>query len=172
MINFYQLDKKDRIISVNNTWDEFAHDNGGTHVFEKDICGCSLWDFIAGDSTRMWMQSVLWVARLKKTVIERPYRCDSPELKRFMKMRIIPDRGGVLRIEHEVMSTEQIAVPVYAKYGVGIKHPRLKLKCSFCSRIKYDRGWEEFSGEDAGESSEIYVAYGVCEDCQRLMAVR
>ena len=54
----YVLDNRDRIISVGEAWNHFAAQNGGKNVSSKDVIGRPLWDFVAGDATRMWLETL------------------------------------------------------------------------------------------------------------------
>ncbi len=163
----YVLDNRNRIILIGGVWDEFADENGGTKLSSKDVCGRPIWDFIKGDVTRMWVEAVFQYARVLGKIVERPYRCDSPNLKRFMHMRIVPEQGGVLRVEHEILSTEQRSSPVDIQYGT-INMNGAKQRCSICGRVNIG-GWQEPHGDHADASDGIVVIYTVCEDCQRLM---
>jgi hypothetical protein len=163
----YVIDKKNCIISTKGYWDEFADENGCQKYSLKYIFGRNIWDFIKGDVTRMWVEAVFQYARLLNIIVERPYRCDSPDLKRFMRMRIVPEKGGILCIEHEILSTEQIYKPVDIQYGV-ITMNDAKQRCSICGRVKVG-AWQEPHGDHAGTSGQIVVIYTVCEDCQELI---
>jgi hypothetical protein len=110
-ITTYILDGKGRIISINGPWDEFAHENGGVDIYANDIQGQLIWDFISGDATRMWFDTLINFAAIKNEIIKRPYRCDSPEFKRYMRMTITPEGNGLLRIDHELLSLEQRKIP-------------------------------------------------------------
>ncbi len=50
--------------------------------------------------------------RLRNAPVERPYRCDSPEKKCYMKMIICPLEEGYLSVEHRVEKVEERSKPV------------------------------------------------------------
>ena len=163
----YVLDHQDRIISVSGAWDKFADENNGTNLSSKDVCGRPLWDFVTGDATRMWLEAIFQYARLLGTSVVRPYRCDSPDLKRFMRMRIDFEQGGILTVEHEIMATEPRSAPVLIQYGANTLR-KTRQRCSICGRVN-SGGWQEPLEEHADESDGIIVIYTVCEDCYRLI---
>ncbi len=167
----YLLDNREYILSVEGAWDEFAYKNDGESVYACDVCGRSIWDFVNGDVTRMWLSTVFQLARLCNMTVERPYRCDSPHEKRFMRMRIIPERDGVLRIMHELLMTEKLDIPLHIKCGVEKAMDKVKpmLRCSFCGRVRQGELWEEPSMEHAGTLREIIVGYSLCENCAHSM---
>jgi len=168
--SLYKLDSRNRIIAIGGSWDDFADENGGVEISAQDVIGRQIEDYIKGDITTMWVNSIFQYARILGKTVERPYRCDSPDLKRFMRMRVVPEQGGaVLSIEHELISTEQRSAPLHIRYGTNIING-VKLKCSVCGRLNID-GWNEPQGCHAGTSGEIVVVYTVCEDCYRLIPV-
>ena len=164
----YVLDNQDRIISFSGAWDEFAKENGGTNLSSIDVYGRSIWDFVTGDATRMWLDAVFQYARLRGLKVERPYRCDSPDLKRFMRMRVVPEQASILRIEHEILSTEQRIASVIIKCG-SITMKNTRQRCSICGRLKNIGGWQEPHEDHVNGPGGIIVIYTVCEDCQRSM---
>jgi hypothetical protein len=85
--NAYLLDKLIRIVSTSGVWDQFAAKNEGEKASLRDTCGRAIWDFVTGDTTRKWLDIVFQLARYSITTIEQHYRCDSPDIKRFMRMR-------------------------------------------------------------------------------------
>ncbi|MBD3221057.1 hypothetical protein GF314_07410, partial [bacterium] len=108
----YWLSRDDRIVHVGSTWDQFARDNGGHDAIGAVVLGRSLAEFISGTPTRMWIDTILSLARLRGEPIERPYRCDTPTLRRHMRMTVTAEEGGVLRLDHVVLATEPRPLPV------------------------------------------------------------
>jgi len=168
-ITTYVLDLQNRIISIGGEWDAFADENDGTKLTLKDVQGRPIRDFIKGDATIMWVEALLQYSRILGKIVDRPYRCDSPDLKRFMRMRIVPEQCGVLHIEHELLSTQPRSTPIYIQYG-GITMNGAKLRCSICGRLNIT-GWTEPRGNHTNASGVIVVDYTVCENCQRLVPV-
>lgn len=162
--NLYMLDPRNHIISIGGSWEEFSAENGGKNTSLKDIYGRPLVDFVTGDTTRMWLETIFQFARIMGKTVERSYRCDSPELKRFMLMRVIPEFGGVLRIEHDILSTEKRAVPIHIQYGRVASTDATK-RCSICGRVNIDE-WMEPHMKHTGPSGQISVTYTVCDDCE------
>lgn len=163
----YVLDDRNRICSVSGVWDEFADENGGRKLSSNDVCGRTIWDFVAGDATRMWLDAIFQLTRLRGTCLERSYRCDSPDVKRFMRMRVLADQGRFLRIEHEILATEPRAAPVPIHYGANALDG-IHRRCSICGRVHIGR-WQEPLAEHVDASNRIMVIYTVCEDCKRLL---
>ena len=161
----YLLDKLNSIISVDGSWDEFAAENEGRRVRASDVCGRSIWEFVTGDATRMWLETVFNIVRFRESAIERPYRCDSPELKRYMRMHVIPEKGGILRLEHHVVGTEERATPIYFNFCSDQAGKSLRVRCSMCGRLKSGETWVEPQAHFGDKPLHVMVAYSVCGDC-------
>ena len=165
----YWTDSSDTIVAVSPGWNEFASRNNGVELDTERVIGCKLLSFIQGDVTRMYVRTMIESARLRHEPIVRQYRCDSPELKRFMEMRITLEASGLLCWEHRMLQAETLGRPLaFATLPAGkVRH--LVLRCSICNRLKSEQGWLEpdvWSGAGATTGGIITVAYGVCPDCR------
>jgi hypothetical protein len=166
----YTVDNTNTIVAVSGVWDEFARDNGGENILASKIIGRQLEQFIQGDDTRMFVRTMLMSARTLHRPIYRPYRCDSPTLKRFMEMTLLPRADGVLEVIHRELHNEPIFhnIPVVAAPS-GAGWAFLK-RCSLCNRVHAQGVWSEI--DDAIEANRLQVnapnlkvIYGVCPDC-------
>lgn len=161
----YRLDRKERIISVSGPWDRFARENGGVHIFEDEIKGRSIWEFITGDATRMWLDTLLGFARIQNEKIQRPYRCDSPDLIRYMQMTITPEENGILRTDHTLVSQQKRLNPLYTFHESTSDSKISRIRCSICGRIGNGMAWEEPHTKHTVGSNRIVVDYTVCSEC-------
>ena len=168
--NIYWLDGNDKIVSVNHSWDQFALDNDGAHLISLDILGKSIWEFVCGDVTRMWLETLFTLARLRGTPVMRPYRCDSPNIRRYMSLNIVLESSSVLRVEHLILSTELREIPVYMQAAKRFS-VNVSLRCSICGRMEFDNSWVEPENypesENKDRSGYVQVIYTVCKDCYR-----
>ena len=82
-----------------------------------------------------------------------------------MNMHIIPERSGILRLEHHVVGTEERATPIYFNYSAAQTRENLRIRCSMCGRLKSGGSWEEPETQNNEESLQVTVAYSVCGDC-------
>lgn len=164
----YWLDKDMRITAVSGPWDEFAIENNGRNVVEPDVKGRPIWHFIKGNTTRMWVDTLIKLAMVTGKVVERPYRCDSPEMKRYMSMKIVPEESGAFRMEHTVLFTEKRSHNVHFNYSEN-QTLQLKQRCSSCGRLRTQDSWEEaeyLSPPGEGTLEKTYtVIYTMCPDC-------
>lgn len=172
----YHLDRKDRIIEVGGSWDRFAIENNSAPACLSDkVCNRPLVDFISGDETRMWVYAVFMLARARQHPIERNYRCDSPDERRYMLMRVLPEQNGELEVQHEILRCEKRSHPVNFTPVSGIL-PSSHLRCSICGRLRNGGAWvepETFLPPDDlshGSDKPLRVNYGICEECRQSVA--
>ncbi|MCB1174596.1 MAG: hypothetical protein KDK39_13580 [Leptospiraceae bacterium] len=162
----YDLDDQDRIVALGGPWDSFALENDGPQVQSDLIRGRPIWSFVTGELTRMWLQTVFQLVRSQKQPITRPYRCDSPHLRRFMQMRIQSGPAGKLSIYHDILRIEQRSQPVYIHYELDEQEISFRARCSFCNRVKQGQHWMEPDAANAHPERTITVTSSVCPDCQ------
>lgn len=167
----YWIDDTDRIARVNQVWDNFALSNdGGDALLASRVIGRNVYDFITGDETRMYLGALLQHARFLNHTVVRPYRCDSPDVRRFMEMRVIPDEGSLVRLDHVLIRAEPYLTPVVYRYE---RDPGGKavLRCSVCSNLLVSDRW--FVPEDTRilcgipPDQPLPVRYTVCPSCAR-----
>lgn len=173
-ITKYWLDIKDRIIRTNLIWDNFAEDNeGGARSFSDEIIGKSLFSFISGDATKMFVSTMIQRVRITKKRLDVDYRCDSPEMKRFMKMTIVPEEGELIRVENSLEKEEPFENSIKFKYK---RREHLVKRCSMCQKLNHNNKWfepEEFAATlNVKLDEEIPVIYTVCENCRRNLEQR
>ncbi len=167
----YFIDANDHIVKVSGPWDEFALDNEGPGACVQAIVGKSLTSFIAGDVSKMFINTMLMSARVKGQPISRPYRCDSGRLKRFMEMSIVPLPDGGLEVKHRLLRSE----PLYSYQFIPAKRVgssgavRTK-RCSMCNKVAFGSEWFEIEaaleqGVLPTEHSHGPWIFGVCPPC-------
>jgi len=165
----YLLDQNDVIVDVGPGWDEFARENDAPHLDAGTVLGRKLIDFVAGDDSRMYVRAILNSARLFRRPMVRTYRCDSPDQRRFMEMRLSLTEDGLLKWEHRLLRTEQMQRRMRFRVAAGGRTARLTVRCSWCNRLKLSSHWYEPDQAplppDAA-SGEVLVVYGICPTCR------
>jgi hypothetical protein len=91
----YAVDANDTIISVSPIWLAFARENGAPELSEQAVVGRSLWDFIGGTETVRLYKAIFQRVRSNTPRVIMPFRCDSPTLRRHMRLEIArcPNEG-------------------------------------------------------------------------------
>lgn len=90
----YQIDEKDLLIFVNDHWDSFAEANGSRNLVGLNLYKQPIWNFIQDIETKHLHQTLLKKVRTDNAILDLPFRCDSPTLRRFMQMNIAPLADG------------------------------------------------------------------------------
>jgi len=162
-------------------WRRFAGDNGGPSP--DSIVGRDLFDFVLGDRVRACYADLM--ARMiagRLGGASFGFRCDSPGLRREMRMSITPLReaGEVSAfLFQSVTLNERSRAPVslfdFARgptRGADADLPLLAM-CSYCQKVRHPAGSEEGDGqwveaEDyyrMGGASDVRISHGICEPC-------
>lgn len=166
----YWLDTDNKIVKVNTAWNTFAVNNDAPELVHESVLGHSLLNFIAGDDTRMLITALIDSVRVRGEPIRRPYRCDSPDCRRYMEMYILPENAGHVRLVHHVVSIETLVHPV--KFITIFNDEARIVRCSICNQIRVGYDWME---SDAAyrynylSQGEVKVVYRVCPNCQSMV---
>jgi two-component system cell cycle sensor histidine kinase/response regulator CckA len=167
----YQIDRRDRIETVSDSWTRFAIENGGTST-SAAVVGHPLWNFVSGDTTRHVYGDLINRVRGGRT-ISFTYRCDSPVLRRFMRMTMSPASHAAVTFDSLIVRTEPRAEPV----GLHAESAGQMLRaCGWCKRVAIADDWVEveLAIEQLGVLSGqpfAGITHGMCPACfSRVMA--
>jgi hypothetical protein len=167
----YELDRQDRICRISGPWDDFAEANGtkaGAETvspFVQSVIGRPLHAFIRDDPTRMFLLAVLTSVRKLQRSRTVAYRCDAPDLKRFMQMDVEPLPEGGLRLTHRLLRTELLVPPFTFRPAVAAD-PVTGRRCSLCNRVEVHGAWVEPDQAAARSLPQPHaVRYGLCPVC-------
>jgi hypothetical protein len=143
----WTIDGADVITSIGTDWDTFAAANGGASLSGSQVVGRSLFDFITGDDTQQIYRLLLHRVRALDAPIIVPFRCDSPDTRRYMRLEIRPMRQRGIEFH-------SVGLRVDARRHlrlVDASEPRLPtrlISCSFCLHVQIcEEQWLE--AEDA-----------------------
>ena len=167
----YWLDISDVIVDIGAGWTEFALENNAPELEVRKVIGRNVIDFVSGDVTKMYVRTILQSARLMRRPMHRSYRCDSPDQRRFMEMRLTMEDNGLLRWEHRMVRSENMQRRMDFRPAAGLHAAKCVVRCSMCNRLKSPAGWSE---PDIGPQpptlgdGTIPVIYGICPECLAL----
>ena len=166
---FYRLDGENNIVEVGGKWDDFAEQNNGAKAFAKRIVGTQLFTHISGTTSRDFVWTMIDAVRKTGKPSVKSYRCDGPEIKRFMEMTIVPEEAAHVRVEHRLLRIETRSVRAAFTTGHGASG-RVLIRCSMCNRVRAKGRWLEIeqavAANSAGAQDSYPVAYGVCGSCR------
>ncbi len=164
----YWLDIGDVIVDISGGWKAFAEQNNAQALEARRVIGRNLLSFVHGDVTRMYVRTLIQSARLLRKPLLRPYRCDSPDQRRYMEMRLTLENSGLLRWEHRLKRSEPLARRLEFRAVNQPLRPHCVVRCSMCNRLKSSQDWAEPDVEEIPELADtgtIPVIYGVCPNC-------
>lgn len=150
----YAVDARDTIVSVSPEWLAFARENGAPELTEQAVTGRSLWHFIDGTATVRLYQAILQRVRSTAEPTVLPFRCDSPTLRRYMRLEINSQPDAGIRfdgwLERVEPCTRLNLLDVQFARGENV----LTL-CSMCKRALVEpAGWLEL--EDAAARLHLF----------------
>jgi hypothetical protein len=167
----YMIDSEDRITYVSDTWWLFAEENGAdAHLYPPRLLGRLLWSYIAGEETRQLYRILLDRVRRQKQTVQVPIRCDSPELRRELSLRLKAVGSG-----HVEFICRTTRVETREPVELLRRHPERAERtldiCSFCKKIMAapdewvatDRAIERLALFDAAALPRL--SHGVCPAC-------
>jgi hypothetical protein len=169
----YAIDDQDRLIKVDDGYYRFAEENGWMEAGTS--LGRSLWDYVGGHEMKKLQR--LLVRRIRNEVgdVELPFRCDGPDVRREMNIRIVARPGGRvvlfsarLRSEEARDSPQPLLDPEAPRSGDTLE------MCGWCDRFEVDGEWVEV--EEAAKRLELFnrpelppVSHGICPDCNEML---
>jgi len=178
----YAVDLRYRILAVGRTrWNEFAAGNGALELTAASVLGQNLFDIIQGDDVREVYRRYTDETIATSRPIALALRCDSPGVRRELRLAITPLRSaGVLRGVHfQSLAVDELVRPpidlfdfktLMAVVG-GQHHSPIVTLCSFCQRVNRAASGAEPVWIDAeeyyrsGGTSNVRISHGLCSDC-------
>jgi hypothetical protein len=159
---FYELSEDDRILAVCDGWDDFGRANNASKL-GADVIGYPIWQFISGQDTRSYMNSIFFSCRSYARPLTALYRGDSPEMMRVYRMTVapLPDLG--LRLTHHLTAE----MPHWHDPPVR-RIPRALVQCSQCLSLQTPQAWAPGPGPAFRAKGEI--SYHVCPDCRQSLS--
>ena len=173
----WTIDADDVITGVGGDWDEFAGANGAAALCGTRVVGAPLFDFITGQETQRIYRLLLHKVRSADAVLRVPFRCDSPEVRRHMRLEIAPMSADAIEFRGEFLGGE-------SRPRVRLLDPNearsrtLLVSCSFCLRLRVPPDeWIEPEHVVARMDLLSGVAvpqliHGVCPECSASLRER
>jgi hypothetical protein len=166
----YCLDPNDKIARVNAHWIRFARENAAGPFDPEKAVGQPIWNFIQNPKVQHLYKILFNRARQGRRIRGLPYRCDSPDTRRFMEMDLLCAGSGSLVVKNRIAKQERRSfVPLLSDFR-DMSDQVLTI-CSFCKKIRTGGDcWVEV--EEAMKRLNLneawplpQLSHGVCEDC-------
>jgi hypothetical protein len=169
----YAIDDQDHLIKVDDGYYRFAEENDWDGAGSS--LGRSLWDFVAGAEMKKVQRLLLRRVRDEVREVELPFRCDGPNVRREMQIRIVSHSSGrtvlfAARVDSEKSRDEPqpLLDPRAPRGGDTLA------MCGWCDRFEVDGEWMEV--EEAARRLELFrrsdlpaLDHRVCSGCSRLL---
>ncbi len=170
----HRIDPEDRICFVNDAWLAFADENGW-RVGARQVLGAPLMSQIADPETRHIYRLLIDRVRQTARPVSFRYRCDSPDLRRFMAMRISSHGQAEVEFRSHVLRLEP-RDPVRVLDAAERQRSGDVLQiCSWCKAVFAHTSWLaiEEAVQRLGMLSEAALpplSHGVCPACSARMS--
>jgi len=166
----YAINANDRIDYVNEAFEQFARENDAGELTDGAVIGRSLWSFITPNGVEEYYRVLLNNVRETGESLTIPYQCDSPSLRRSMRMRISSESGEIVQFTSWLEKSES-REPIFALSSKTNKSERLIHMCSWCKKVGMPgKHWETL--ETALEDNPDLVhepyprfSHGICSNC-------
>ena len=170
-IYIHRIDKNEIIVSVSDNWLSFAEENFGANSCNpENVVGSSLWDFIHDPETVHLYEIILKKVRGHQRAATFPFRCDSPEERRFLILSVVPMMDDAIEFISSVSRTEARESIELLKSDIERSDEFVRI-CSMCKKIAIsDEEWIEI--EIAMQELKLFekdvlpnLTHGVCHSC-------
>jgi hypothetical protein len=169
----YAIDDHDHLIRVDEGYYRFAQENGWNEAGTS--LGRSLWDYVEGDQMRKLQR--LLVRRIRDEVgdVELPFRCDGPDIRREMNIRIVARPGGRVVLFSARMRSEQEREEPQPLLDPEVPRGDETLTmCGWCDRFEVEGEWVEV--EEAAKRLGLFnrpelptISHGICPSCSEML---
>lgn len=137
----YRVDADDLLVWVDEWWIAFAKENGASQLVNEPFLGRPLWDFVTGEDVCRLYMAIHARVRTSGTRVLLPFRCDSPSLKRHMRLTITREDSGQLLYECILLRAEPQRYLGVLDSNLPRTHSFLTL-CSCCKQgLLEPTGW-------------------------------
>jgi hypothetical protein len=168
----YAIDDQDRLIRLDDGFYEFAEENGWHGA--GDSLGRSLWDFVAGEDLVKVQRILLRRLRDEVREIDLPVRCDGPDIRREMQLRIVAHPSGRTVLFAARVRSEEQREPQQVLDPAAPRATDPLEMCGWCDRFLVEGEWVEV--EEATLRLELFrrselprIVHGICDRDRKLL---
>lgn len=141
-IFIHRINSEDKITYVNSDWLAFAAENGAGDLSFNTVLDKPLWNFISDPQTRYLYQIILEKVRTAQVELQIPNRCDSPDCRRFMEMKIQTPFEGIAEFSSRILKLEKRVYLKLLDRRVDRSTEFLKM-CGWCKKVSVRSKWLE-----------------------------
>lgn len=168
----YAIDTKDIIVRTCPEWNALVDQFEQLGPRSEDILGTSFLDHMGSPDLRQIYRELVSRTRMTGKTLEFPFRCDTPTLRRFMRvtLRCTADRAQIEFISTVIRQENR---PYQALLDLRRQRNSSLIRvCGWCKRVRTSAGWIEIEQAifhlGLAEKQEVPVlSHGVCPECMR-----
>jgi hypothetical protein len=160
--NVCLLDRDNRIIYCNASWDRFARDNGGDQATFEHVNGLNVLS-VCADALKGFYRQMFNQCRTTRLTISHGYSCSSPEAARVARMTLRP-HADYISVQHTILSeTKHPDTPLI--FGEQYITKGLIRMCANCRRTfnRETSSWEWIPQLLVALPSN--ATHGLCKPC-------
>jgi hypothetical protein len=167
----WTIDGADKIVHVNDAWLAFAQGNSAPQLTAAVVLDQRIWRFIQGQETTYLYQQIFRRVRAGKAPVKFPFRCDSPDCRRFMEMELALLPGDAIQFTAHILR-EEWRDPIDLLDASRNRSGEFVIVCSWCKKINIPgRGWGEIETainvlDLFGHQSIPRMTHTICESCR------
>jgi hypothetical protein len=161
------IDGADKIVHVNDDWLAFAAENFTPQLTASVVLDQYIWRFIQGQETSYLYRQIFRRVRAGNSPVKIPFRCDSPDCRRFMEMELTLLPGDAIQFMAHILR-EEWGDPIDLRDRSG---EFLKV-CSWCKKINIPgQGWGEIEAAITvldlfGHHTTPQMTHTICDSCR------
>jgi hypothetical protein len=166
----WAIDDADKIVRVNDAWLAFAGENTAPQLTASLVLNQPLWHFIQGQETRYLYQQIFSRVRAGVSPVKFPFRCDSPDCRRFMELKLSLLSGNAIEFNSHLLR-EEWREPLDLLNNSRDRSGEFLKVCSWCKRIDIPgQGWGEVEAAIApldlfGHHTTPRMTHTICDTC-------
>jgi len=165
------IDDADKIVHVNDDWLAFAQENTAPQLTASLVLDQPIWRFIQGQETSYLYRQIFRRVRAGKSPVKFPFRCDSPDCRRFMEMELSLLPGNAIQFMAHILREEWRDPVDLLDASRDSTREFLKI-CSWCKKINIPgRGWGEIEAAIValdlfGHHPMPRMTHTICDACR------
>jgi hypothetical protein len=166
----WSIDAADKLVHVNDAWLAFAGENTAPQLTAAAVLNQPIWRFIQGQEASYLYRQIFGRVRAGKSPVKFPFRCDSPECRRFMEMQLTLLPGNAIQFMAHILR-EEWRQPLNLLDGSRDRPGEFLKICSWCKRIYIPgQGWGEIEAaieplDLFGHQSMPRMTHTICDSC-------
>jgi hypothetical protein len=167
----WTIDDADKIVHVNDAWLAFAVENTAPQLAAALVLDQPIWRFIQGQETSYLYQQIFRRVRADKAPVKFPFRCDSPDCRRFMEMELASLPGAAIQFTAHILR-EEWRDPIDLLDASRNRSGEFVTVCSWCKKINIPgQGWGEIEAaimalDLFGHHSMPRMTHTICDSCR------